>query len=237
MKNLSLLSLALLLTAAPLAAQTPAAKDGPSPTGWKYVEDRSTNASDPDGPGTIKITTAGTGYHIVTPTAAVFWNPANTASGNYTLKARVTINERSGHVNFYGLVFGGKDLGTPTQSYNYFLVAQDNPPGAQFGQPQPLGTFLIKKMTGTAAAPVFQLPGAGGRSGTVPHASIKVPDASGKATNDLEVRVQTDKIDFVINGTVVHSAPRAGINTDGIWGIRSNHLLNINVDGLSVTKQ
>ena len=60
---------------------------------------------------------------------------------------------------------------------------------------------------------------------------------NGKATNDLEVRVQTDKVDFVINGTVVHSAPRAGLNTDGIWGIRSNHLLNINVDGLSVTKQ
>ena len=30
---------------------------------------------------------------------------------------------------------------------------------------------------------------------------------------------------------------RSGITTDGIWGIRSNHLLNINVDGLSVTKQ
>lgn len=236
MKNLSLLSLALLLAAAPLAAQTPAPKDGPTPTGWKYVEDRSTNTSDPDGPGSIKITTAGSGYHVVTPTAAVFWNPANTATGNYTLKARVTINERSGHVNFYGLVFGGKDLGTPTLSYNYFLVAQDNPAPAR-GNAQPLGTFLIKTMTGTTAVPAFQLPGAGGRSGTVPHAIVKVPDAAGKAVNDLEVRVQTDKIDFVINGTVVHSAPRAGINTDGVWGIRSNHLLNINVDGLSVTKQ
>lgn len=243
MKNQLVLALALLVAASPLAAQMPAAPAaqkaaaGAVPAGWKYVEDRSTNASDPDGGGSIKILTAGAGYHIETPSAAVFWNPANTATGNYTLKARVTINERSGHVNFYGLVFGGKDLGTPTQAYNYFLVAQDQPTANQFAQAQPLGTFLIKKMSGTTATPAFQLPGAGGRSGTVPHAVIKIPDASGKATNDLEIRVQTDKIDFVINGTVVHSAPRAGINTDGIWGIRSNHLLNINVDGLSVTKQ
>lgn len=236
MKNLSVLALALLISAARLTAQAPVAT-GAVPAGWKYVEDRSTNATDPDGTGSIKILTAGSGYHIETPSAAVFWNPANTVTGNYTLKARVTINVRSGHVNFYGLVFGGKELGTPTQSYNYFLVAQDNPPGAQFGAPQPLGSFLIKKMAGTTATPVFQLPGAAGRSGTVAHAVVKIPDASGKATNDLEVRVQTDKVDFVINGTVVYTAKRSEIVTDGIWGIRSNHLLNINVDGLSVTKQ
>jgi hypothetical protein len=238
MNKLLVLPLALIIAAAPLAAQTPAPKDGPSPAGWKFVIDRSTNPMDPDGNGAIKILTAGSGYHIETlnAAAAVFWNPANTVTGNYTLKARVTLNERSGHVNYYGLVFGGKNLGTPEQSYNYFLVAQDNPPGGM-GQPQPLGSFLIKRMTGTTAAPVFQLPGAAGRSGTVAHAVVKIPDAAGKSVNDLEVRVQADKIDFVVNGTVVHSAPRTGIDTDGIWGIRANHLLTINVDGLSVTKQ
>ena len=66
---------------------------------------------------------------------------------------------------------------------------------------------------------------------------MKKPDDTGKSVNALEVRVQADKVDFVVNGAVVHSAPKAGLNTDGIWGIRSNHLLDINVDGLSVTKQ
>lgn len=228
MKNLLILNLALL--ALPLAAQT-------APAGWKFTEDKSTNASDPDGAGAIKMVTAGAGYHIETPTAAVFWNPANTATGNYTLKATFTLNERSGHVNFYGLVFGGKDLGTANLTYNYFLIAQDNPPGARFGGPQPLGSFLIKTMKGTAATPVFNLPGRGGRSGAAPHEAIKVPNAAGKATNTLEVRVQAATVEFVVNGTVLYSAPREGLNTDGVWGIRSNHLLNINVESLSVTKQ
>ena len=47
-----------------------------------------------------------------------------------------------------------------------------------------------------------------------------------------------DKIDFVVNGTVVHSAPKTGAlaKTDGIYGIRVNHLLEVQVDGLAVTK-
>jgi hypothetical protein len=223
------LALALLL-AAPLAAQT-------VPAGWKYREDRSTSATDPDGAGAIKILTAGTGYHIETPTAAVFWNPANTVTGNYTLKATFTQNERSGHVNFYGLVLGGKNLDAADQSYTYFLIAQDNPPGARFGAPQPLGSWLIKTRKGDVTSPAFTIPGAAGRSGTMAHNAVKVPDASGKAVNTLEVRVQAAKVDFVINGTVIHSAARAEIVTDGLWGIRSNHLLNINVDNLSVTQQ
>jgi hypothetical protein len=229
MKRLLSYSLLALLTAATLSAQS-------VPAGWKLRDDKSTNAADPDGAGSIKILTAGKGYHIETPTAAVFWHPANKVTGNYTLKGTFTLNARSGHMNFYGLVFGGSNLEGTDQNYTYFLVAQDNPAPAR-GTPQPLGSWLVKTRKGDATLPTFTLPGAVGRSGTVGSPAIKIPDASGKSVNDLEVRVQADKIDFVINGTVVHSAPKAGITTDGIWGIRSNHLLNINVDNLTVTKQ
>ncbi|MEO5960002.1 MAG: hypothetical protein ABIZ49_05590 [Opitutaceae bacterium] len=228
MKRLLSLFLVALFTAGSLAAQS-------VPAGWKLREDKSTDAKDPDGAGAIKLLTAGTGYHIETPTAAVFWNPKNTVTGNYTLKGTFTLNKRSGHVNFYGLVFGGSNLEGADQSYTYFLVAQDNPMPAR-GTPQPLGVALVKTRKGEVTTPAFTLPGAFGRSGAMPSPVVKIPDASGKSTNTLEVRVQTDKVDFVINGTVVHSAPRAGLVTDGIWGIRSNHLLDINVDGLTVTK-
>ena len=232
---LTLVASASAISAAAAADPAPAA--GSVPAGWRYREDRSTSATDPDGTGSIKILTAGQGFHIETPTAAVFWHATNTATGNYTLKGTFTINQRSDHVNFYGLVFGGSDLSATNQTYNYFLVAQDNPPGARFGAPQPLGSWLVKTRKGEVTSPTFTIPGAVGRSGTLAHAIIKIPDANGKAVNNLEVRVQTDKVDFVVNGTVVHSAPRAGITTDGTWGIRSNHLLDINVDGLTVTKQ
>ena len=181
-----------------------------TPKGWKVRADRSTSATDPDGAGTIKFTTAGSGFQAITPQAAVFWNPANTASGNYTVKGTFTLLKPSGHTNYYGIVFGGSDLDNAKQSYTYFLIAQD-------------GTWLVKKRDGDANA-----------ANVAPKAAsdaVKKPDASGKSVNALEVRVGADKIDYVVNGTVVHSMPKAGTKTDGIYGIRSNHLLEVQVDG------
>jgi hypothetical protein len=69
-----------------------------------------------------------------------------------------------------------------------------------------------------------------------PNAAIKKPDSSGKSTNTLEVRVQADKVDYVVNGTVVGSSPKAGLTTDGIWGARVNHQLDVNIDDIGVGK-
>jgi hypothetical protein len=199
--------LLVCLSIAAVAAQSPA--------GWKVRADRSTSATDPDGAGTIKFTAAGKGFHAVNPQAAVYWNPANAAKGNYTLKGTFTLNEPSGHTNYYGLVFGGSDLDGPKQAYTYFLVAQD-------------GTFLVKKRIGDDKTDNVVA--------KTPNAAIKKPDASGKSTNTLEVRVAADKVDYVVNGTVVGSSPKTGLATDGVWGIRVNHLLNVNVDDIGVGK-
>jgi len=71
-----------------------------------------------------------------------------------------------------------------------------------------------------------------------PSDAVKKPDAGGKSVNALEVRVAPAKIDYVVNGTVVHSAPKSGVTakTDGIYGIRVNHLLDVQVDRLAVSK-
>src|SRR5260370_40894111 len=100
----------VLCAFAPLFAQAP-------PAGWKMRVDRSTAASDPDAPGDIKFVTSGSGYHATNPQAAVFWNPANTVSGNYTLKGTFTLMTPSGHTNYYGLVFGGCGLERSQQAY------------------------------------------------------------------------------------------------------------------------
>jgi hypothetical protein len=199
-------ALALLATV-PLIAQ--------APKGWMVRADRSTSASDPDAAGTIKFVTMGTGFHATNPQAAVYWNPANTMSGNYTLKGTFTLMKPSGHTNYYGLVFGGSDLDNAKQAYTYFLVAQD-------------GTWLVKKRNGDTAT-----------DNVLPKAAsdaVKKPGADGKSTNALEVRVGADKIDYVVNGTVVGSSPKSGVKTDGIYGIRVNHLLEVHIDGLSAAK-
>ena len=205
--SLGILTMLAVLTV-PLAAQ--------APKGWMVRADRSTSATDPDGAGTIKFVTMGSGFHATTPQAAVFWNPANTITGNYSLKGTFTLIKPSGHVNYYGLVFGGSNLEGAAQSYLYFVVAQD-------------GTWLIKQRDGANTKDV---------SAKTPSDAVKKPDASGSSTNALEVRVLADKIEYLVNGTTVHTTPKTGLTakTDGIAGLRVNHVLEVHIDGFSVSK-
>jgi hypothetical protein len=197
-----------LLAIAPLGAQTPA--------GWKLRVDRSMNASDPDAAGSIKFITMGTGFHATNPQAAVYWNPANTATGNYTLKGTFKLVKTTGHDEYFGLVFGGSNLEGAAQKYLYFMVNSS-------------GDWLIKSRDGTGTSQVAS-------SGS-PSDAVKAAGADGTSANTLEVRVMPDKVDFAVNGKVVNSMPKAGQKTDGTYGIRINHMLEVHIDGFAVTKQ
>ena len=197
----------VLLTATLAVAQ--------SPKGWMVRVDRSMSASDPDGAGSVKFVTTASGFHATNPQAAVFWNPANTATGNYTLKGNFTLLKPSGHTNYYGLVFGGSGLEGGQQTYIYFMVAQD-------------GIWLLNQRSGNDATPTV--------AGPTRNSAVKMPDASGKSVNALEVRVKANSIDYLVNGAVVHTTPKSGLTakTDGLYGLRVNHLLDVQADGLTV---
>jgi hypothetical protein len=197
--------------AVPAAAQ--------APEGLKVRIDRSTNAQDPDDSPDLKVMTMGKGFHVVGGPAGTFWDPKNTASGNYTVRATFNLNKPSNHTNYYGLIFGGSDLEGPNQAYTYFIVAQN-------------GQFQIRTRTGDQVVSVHPA----GRGGAANEA-IKVPAADGRSTNTLEVRVAGDTVSYVVNGTVVHTTPRSAVKTDGLTGVRINHLLDVQVDGFAVTKQ
>lgn len=200
-----------------MAVAIPVMLGAQAPAGWKMRVDRSASASDPDAPGDIKFMAMGQVFHAINPQAAVFWNPANTATGAYSVKGTFTLLKPSGHTNYYGLVFGGHNLDTETQDYLYFLVAQD-------------GTWLVKRREGAATSNV---------SNKTTNDAVKKPDASGRSVNALEVRVAGDKIDYLVNGVVVTSTPKTGPTavTDGIAGIRVNHLLEVQIEGFAVTKR
>ncbi len=207
-RRLTLVALAILI-AVPLAAQ--------APKGWKFRADRSTSASDPDALGDIKMMQMGPGFHAVNPQAAVFWSPDSVARGAYTLKGTFNLIKPSAHNNYYGLVFGGGDLDGPGQNYLYFLVGQN-------------GSYIVKHRAGDATTHDVM--------GRTPHDAVKKPGTDGTSANALEVRVGADKIDYVINGTVVHTTPKAGMTakTDGIYGVRINHQLEVHVEKFSVSK-
>jgi hypothetical protein len=200
-----LLTMTMALAAAPLAAQ--------APDGWKVRIDRSTSAQDPDDTPELKFTTMGKGFHVTGGPAGTFWNPASTAKGNFTATATFQLMKPSGHVNYYGLVFGGADMDGAAQSYIYFLVAQN-------------GTFAIRHRAGDQVHDIQR----------GPSPAVTQPGADGRSSNTLEVRVAGDTISYVVNGTVVHTTPKSGMTarTDGIVGIRVNHQLDVHVDGFTV---
>jgi hypothetical protein len=201
-------AMAMLVAAAAVFAQ--------APKGWMTRSDHSTEASDPDAAGTNKFVAMGGGFHATNPMAAVYWNPANTITGDYTLKGKFTLIKTMGYNEYWGLIFGGSDLGAAGQSYLYFMISDD-------------GTFLIKRRTGANTT---------GLSPKTANAAIKKPDSTGKCTNELEVRVKGEKIEFAVNGTVVTSMAKTFPQgkTDGIYGIRVNHQLEVQIDNFGVSK-
>jgi hypothetical protein len=199
---------------------------GISAPGWTGKID----ASEEKGGKTLndaKLAKEGNALHVTTGPAVTYWNPANKATGNYTVKA--TFNETkymslNDHPHPYGIVIAGNDLGTAQQSYLY-CTAYGN------------GTFIVR---GFGPEP-FQM---GGRR---PEANAAVHKAAGPGepvTQEIAMSVKGDKVECAINGTVVASYDKGAVvtagklkSTDGVYGIRFAHNTDATVTGLTMTKQ
>lgn len=174
-----------------------------------------------------KFAMMGTAFHVTTGPAVTYWNPANKASGNYTVKATFTEAKYmalNSHPHPYGIVIAGNDLGTDQGSFLYC---------AAYGN----GSFIVR---GFGPAP-FQLNG--GR-GEVSPAVNKAAAQGEPVTQEIAVSVKGDKVECAINGTVVGSYDKAAVvtagklkSTDGLFGIRFAHNTEAMVSGFTMTKQ
>ena len=174
-----------------------------------------------------KLEQQGKDLHVVTGPAVTYWNPANKATGNYTVKA--TFNEPkymnlNDHPHPYGIVIAGNDLGTPQESYLYC---------AAYGS----GTFIVR---GFGPDP-FQM---NGRRGEANDAVHKAAGKDQPVTQEIAMSVKGDKVECAINGTTVASYDKSALvtagklkSTDGVYGIRFAHNTEATVTGLTVTKQ
>ena len=174
-----------------------------------------------------RLAQAGDVLQVTTGPAVTYWNPANRATGNYTVKATfsepkyMNVND---HPHPYGIVIGGNDLGTAEQSYLYCAAYGD-------------GTFIVRGF-GPAA---FQM---GGRR-PEPNAAVRKAPAPGQpVTQEIALSVIGDRVECAINGTVVASYDKAAVvtagklkSTDGIYGIRFAHNTDGTVSGLTMTKR
>jgi hypothetical protein len=173
-----------------------------------------------------KLAKMGDGLHVTTGPAVAYWNPANKASGNYTVKATFTEAKYMGlnnHPHPYGIMIAGNDLGTDTQSYLYC---------AAYGN----GNFIVR---GFGPAP-FQLNGGRGEANEAVH---KAAGKDQPVTQEIAMSVKGDEVSCAINGKTVGTYKKADVvgagklkSTDGVYGIRFGHNTEAHVTGLTMTK-
>ena len=173
-----------------------------------------------------RLTKKGEAYEVTTGPALAYWNPANTANGNYTVKATFTeakYMNLNNHPHPYGIMIAGNDLGTDQQSYLYC---------AAYGN----GSFIVRGFGPKA----FQLNGGHGQAND----AVRKAAAKGEpVTQEIAVSVKGDKVECAINGTVVGSYDKSALvtagklkSTDGVYGIRFGHNTEAVVTGLTMTR-
>lgn len=152
-------------------------------------------------------------FHISAGSASTYWNPANTATGDYTVSATFTEPKVSqGHPHPYGIFIGGSGLETETPTYAY-CVAYGN------------GDALVR---GFSKGQVVDF------SKRQPAASVAKAEPGQPVTQTIAWTVKGDRAECSINGTVVAGFDTSQLvgegklqSTDGIYGIRAAHNVDI----------
>jgi hypothetical protein len=184
---------------------------GTLPTGWSARPDKEGDLKN------VKFVVMEPGYHLTLGPATILYREQDRVNGPFHTQAKFHQMKKLQHPEGYGLIFGGQALDGKGQKYTYFLVRDD-------------GTYLIKRRDGESTSEVTK--------GWTAHPAIKKGDAQGKATNLLEIDAKQDpsKVDFKVNGQMVHSAEAKSMDTKGIVGLRVNHNLDVHIEGFELHK-
>lgn len=221
MRN-TVIALAALAIAAPLAAQQQQAKEKdptnavaavPLPTGWSMRLD------DKDATKSAKFVTMGSGFHVTSGGAAIYWRAADAQKDDYTATASFHQTKKNighgDHGEAYGVFVAGRDLSDAAkETYLYFEARQD-------------GSYYIAHRAGNDVHKLVPW---------TPSDAVKKIDDAPNASNELAIKVAADSVRFVINGTQVNALPRGGMLGDvsGQAGVRVNHNLDVHVGSFTV---
>lgn len=216
---------ATLVVALPVAAQDAdrtVAGGGISVDGWRGRVDRRP-ASQGRTVADSKFGMENGALRLSVGPAGNFWNPAHTVRGNYEVKATFKEHKMAAsHPHSYGIFIGGADLESDTETLMYCIA---------YGT----GTYSVKTFHGANVVTLVD------RAATT---ALRAADANGESTNEIGWRVADGRASCVINGTVVRTFERAEVvaadklkSTDGVYGLRVSHNLELTVSGLSAVQR
>lgn len=156
--------------------------------------------------------------------AAVYWNPANKAAGDYVVKG--TFKEpkymsANSHAHPYGVFIGGSDMDADAPTLVYCIPYGD-------------GRVLVR---GFSKGVVFNMARAAA------NAAVNKAAADGSVTQNVQWTVKGGRAECSINGQVVAGYTKEELvgagkldALDGIYGIRVSHNLDVVVTGFGMSK-
>ena len=180
------------------------------------------------GTGTVNdasLDVKGSDIEIHTGPAMLYWNPANKATGDFTVSATFTepkYMSSNDHPHPYGVFIGGSNLDGANANALYC---------AAYGR----GTFIVREF----APAVVNINGRGATSDAIHKAAGR-----GEAVEQtIAMSVKGSRVTCSINGTEVASYDKGEVTgagkiptTDGIVGIRAAHNVDVNVKDFKITK-
>lgn len=183
---------------------------GHLPEGWATRTDR--NAS----PANDKFETMGSGFHVTSGPAAIYYRATDAVEGPFHTLASFTQTKEPKHPEAYGLFYAGRDLQGANQQYTYFEVRGD-------------GKYLVKGRQGDSTYTIQDW---------TANPAVHAAGDDGTATNKLEIdaKSQPGKVRFLANGQEVYSMAAKPDDLKGIVGLRVNHNLSVHIAGFAVHK-
>ncbi len=152
--------------------------------------------------------------------AAIYWNPKNVAKGDYTVKATIkNLKSNAGHPHSAGIFIGGQNLTDDATATVTYCVAYTN------------GAALVRQLNGPKPTTIF--------GGTRPPTILPAihPEGPDGATNEIAWTVKGGIATCSMNGTVIATVEAGKMaSTDGIFGIRVTHNVDLTVTGFGVGK-
>jgi opacity protein-like surface antigen len=169
-----------------------------------------------------KFAREGDALHLTIGPAATYWNPANVAKGDFTVKGTFREGKTTAdHPHPAGIFIGGSKLGTDEQTYMYCVA---------YGS----GEFLVRRFNGLTVTTVARRQA---------HAAVHKTGPDGSTTQEIGWTVRGGRAECIINGASVIGFDQAEIvgpgkleSTDGVYGIRVSHNMDIVFTGFGLTK-
>ena len=215
-------TLTLVAAAVPLSAQGPAASPAPTtpPAGWVIRLDAKDSAQKE---ADTHFVTMGQGFHVTSAPAgpaAIYYGVKDMATGSYTVRA--SFGQRTkpamGHSEGYGVFVGGSMLNDYSkQQYLYFLVQDD-------------GRYFVAHRAGGDVHKIVDW---------TANDAVKKANEAGAVSNDVALRVTPDSVTMLVNGAAVKAFAKSemhGFNTDGQYGFRVNHMLNVHISNFGIQR-